>query len=104
MTEEAKFRMLFENENYPKLKKTTAAIEVQLGANNMTFLQITNHLATKVSKFENKQAKFREVTSVKVGKPEYNVKGSTNGGVHMPDGSLFTGFLSECEGSFREQI
>ena len=58
----------------------------------MTFVQITNHLATKVSKFENKQSKFRGVAAAKVDKPDHNGKGPNNGGTRLPDGSLFTLF------------
>ena len=58
----------------------------------MTFLQITNHLDTKVSKFEDKQEKLRGVASAKPGKPEKNGKWPKNGGVRIPDGSLLTGF------------
>ena len=60
--------------------------------NKMTHVQITNHLATKVSKFDNKKVKFRGVSAAKAGKQERSGKGPKNGGVHMPDGSVFTGF------------
>ena len=92
MVEVAKIRILFENTNYPELKQTIAALEVQHDVNKMTFVQITNHLATMVSKFENKQANLRGVASAKVGNPEQNNKGSKNGGVREHPGSLFIRF------------
>ena len=61
MTEEYKIRTLFRNVNYRELNQTIKALEVQYGVIEMTFIQITNHLTTKVSKFENKQAKLRGV-------------------------------------------
>ena len=92
MAEEAKIRMLFEKINHPELKQAIADIEVQHGMRNMTCVYITNYLATKVSKFESKQVKFRVVAAAKVGKPEQNGKGPKNGGVHMFDGSVLTEF------------
>ena len=92
MAEEAKIRMLFEKINHPELKQAIAALEVQHDMNKMTYVQITNHLATKVSKFDTKQVKFRGVGATKSGKPKQEGKAPKNGGVHMPDGSVFTGF------------
>lgn len=92
MAEEAKIGMLFDKTNYPELTQAIVAIGMQCNVNKMTFFQITNNLSTKVSKFDNKQAKFRVVATVKLGKPKHNGKGPSNGGVCMPDGSVFTVF------------
>ena len=92
MAEQAKIRMLFEKINHPELKQAIAALEVQHDMNNMTYVQITNHLATAVSKFDTKQVKFRGVSAAKTEKAKHEGKGPKNGGVYMPDGSVFTGF------------
>ena len=92
MEEEANFRTLFDKINHPGLNQAVVALEVQHDMNKMTYVQITNHLATKVSKFDTKQVKFRGVGATKSGKPKQEGKAPKNGGVHMPDGSVFTGF------------
>ena len=94
VAEEAKIRILFEKINHPELKQAVAALEVQHDMNKMSFDQITNHLATKVSKFGTKLVKFRSnVASAKVGsRGGFKGKMPEDGGVHMPDGSIYTGF------------
>ena len=91
MAEEAKIRILFEKINHPELKQAVAALEVQHDMNKMSYAQITNHLATKVSKFDTKLVKFRS-SNVSSTKTESRGKGPKDGGVHMPDGSIYTGF------------
>ena len=60
--------------------------------NKINHAQITNDLTTKVSKFENKQVKFRGVASRKVGKIDHNGKGPKNSVVCTSNGSVFTIF------------
>ena len=60
--------------------------------NKMTHVQITNHLVTKLSRFENNQVKFRGVSAAKSNEQKRSGKGPKNGGVHMPGGSVFIGF------------
>ena len=50
MAEEAKIRVLFEKINHPELKQAIAALEIQHDMSKMTYMQITNHLSTRVSK------------------------------------------------------
>lgn len=85
MAEESKIRMLFEKINHPDLNQAITALEVNRDINKKSYLQITNHLATKVSKFDRKQVKFRGVSAAKVGKDELKGKVPKNGEVHMPD-------------------
>ena len=92
MDGEANIRILFEKTNYPELKQNIEALGVQHDVNKMAFVQITNYLTTKVSKFENNQSQFRGVVAEKVDKPDPNGKGPKNGGMRVPDGSLFTLF------------
>ena len=92
MAEDAKIRVLFEKINHPQLKDAIAALEVQRDINKMSYEQITNHLITKVSKFDDVSGgkfKGRNLSSVSAGQKS---KGPVNGGIHMPDGSIWTGF------------
>lgn len=50
--------------------------------NKMTYIQITNHIVTKVSKIDATNAE----------KDKHEGKCHKNGGVYIPDGSVFTGF------------
>ena len=68
ISKESEIRMLFEKINNPELKKPIAALEVQHNTNKMSCMQITNHLATKVSNVERNQVKFRGVADAKLGK------------------------------------
>jgi len=52
MAEEAKIRVLFENINHPETNQDIEALEVQHDISKMSYMQIKNHLVTKVSKFE----------------------------------------------------
>ena len=95
MAEYARVRVLFEKINHPGLKDVIAALEVQRDISQMTYMQITNHLVTKVSQLdETSGGKFRgrNVASAnRTGKGKQG-KGPSNGGIHMPDGSIWTGF------------
>jgi len=99
LVEEAKIRLLFEKINHAELKQAIAALEVQHEMNTMSYTQITNHLVTKVSKVETPGAsKFnpRNLSSANTGiqKGKVAKRGPKQGGVHMPDGSVYTGFYS----------
>ena len=60
MAEEAKIRALFEEINHPELKEDIVALEVQHDMSQISYIQITNHLIAKVSKFETASAsKFK---------------------------------------------
>ena len=87
-------RVLFEKINHPGLKDVTVALEVQRDISQMSYEHITNHLVTKVSKFDDASSgkfKGRNLSSATTGR-KGKVKGPANGGVHMPDGSIWTGF------------
>ena len=95
----AKIRVLFEKINHPELKQAIAALEIKHDMSKMTYMQITNHLSTRVSKLGYSQpaGKFhnKNVSQTKTsrGKPkDYRKKGPQNGGLMMPDNSIWTGF------------
>ena len=99
MAEEAKIRVLFEKINHPELKQAIAALEIQHDMSKMTYMQITNHLSTRVSKLGYSQpaGKFHKrnvsQTNTGRGKPKgTRKKGPQNGGIMMPDNSIWTGF------------
>ena len=94
MAEDAKVRVLFEKINHPGLKDVIATLEVQRDISQMSYEQITNHLVTKVSKFDDASSgKFRKrnLSSAPTGR-KGKAKGPSNGGFHIPDGSIWTGF------------
>ena len=96
MVEEAKIRLLFEKINHSEFKQAIAALEIHHGMNTMSYTQITNHLVTKVSKLENSgtsklnSRNLSSTNTVQKGKAEKG--GPKQGGVHMPDGSVYTSF------------
>ena len=94
MAEDAKVRVLFEKINHPGLKDVIAALEVQRDISQMSYEQITNHLVTKVSKFDDvSSGKFRgRNLSSATTRHTDKAKVPATGGVHMPDGSIWTGF------------
>ena len=95
MAEYARVRVLFEKINHPGLKDVIAALEVQRDVSQMTYIQITNYLVTKVSQLDNTSAgkfKGRNLTSVNRTNKGKQGKCPSNGGIHMPDDSIWTGF------------
>ena len=61
----------------------------------MTYVQITNHLVTKVLKIDTKRVKFRGINATKENNAKHEGKGPKNGDVFMPDESVFAGFYSK---------
>jgi hypothetical protein len=105
MTEQAKVRMLLRKVQHPQLTKAVEVLQIKAGMEGCTFTECANHLSLKVSELPDYQVnrKISATDSTKKGKPSVSGirarggaskdkdLGATHKGIHMPDGSIWTG-------------
>ena len=99
-TDAAKIRELFKRVQHPQLQDTVKALKVRFDMDGLTYTQAANHIAAAVSEMPEYQL-ARKVSSaqrIRGGGSRFNTPQKSGGtkapksGVHMPDGTIFTGF------------
>jgi hypothetical protein len=108
ISEQAKVRMLLQKVQHPQLQAAVDALRVRATIDGLTFTVCANHLSAQVSELPDPQTP-RKVssagTSSKKKSPETkrirgggsSSPGSKRDGIHMPDGSIWTGFYAEWD-------
>ena len=105
MTEQAKVRMLLKKVEHPELQGAINALRVRAVMDGITFTECANHLSGIVSELPDHQSTRKvSATDIKGGTPKCIRGGGSNKdagskrkGIHMPDGSVWTGYYSDWE-------
>ena len=103
MTEQAKVRMLLKKVEHPQLQDAIGALRVRATMDGITFTECANHLSAQVSELPDHQSsrKLSATGSDRYkGSDPKRIRGggpgaSKRNGIHMPDGSVWTGFYSD---------
>ena len=109
ISDQAKVRILLKKVEHPQLQDAIGALRVRATiGGGITFTECANHLSAQVSELPDHQTTPRKVSgagSNRSGKSSSDSKrirggngSSTTGkrnGIHMPDGSVWTGFYSD---------
>jgi hypothetical protein len=102
ISEPAKVRMLLQKVQHPQLQAAVDALKVRSSIDGISFTLCANHLSAQVSELPDPQIS-RKVATIKNIKKGNGIKrnGEKNGGkrngIHMPDGSVWTGFYSDWD-------
>ena len=103
MTEQAKVRMLLKKVEHPQLQDAVGALRVRVTMDGITFTECANHLSAQVSELPDHQSsrklsaagsdrsKSSDPKRIRGGGPG----GGKRNGIHMSDGSVWTGFYSD---------
>ena len=106
VTEQAKVRLLLKKVEHPQLQDAVSALRIRASMEGITFTECANHLSAQVSELPDHQSS-RKISGTgsergKSSDPKRirgggsgNEKGNGRKGIHMPDGSVWTGFYSE---------
>jgi hypothetical protein len=104
--EQAKIRMLLKTIEHPALQTSVETLRVRSQMDNTTFTECANFLSAKVSELPDYQLNRRvSATDTKHKTKRIRGGGSSAGasigskrkGIHMPDGSVWTGYYSDWE-------
>ena len=107
LTEQAKVRMLLKKVEHPQLQDAVSALRIRAQLDTVTFTECANHLSAIVSELPDHQLS-RKVSATDSGKNKTKrIRGGGGGtgaslaskrkGIHMPDGSIWTGYYSDWE-------
>jgi hypothetical protein len=104
MTEQAKVRMLLKKVEHPQLQDAVGALRVRASIDGVTFTECANHLSAQVSELPDHQSS-RKLSATgsdrsKSSDRPKRIRGGGPGnekrkGIHMPDGSVWTGFYDD---------
>ena len=105
VSEQAKVRMLLKKVERPQLQDAVGALRVRAAIEGISFTECANHLSAQVSELPDQHTPRKvSATGSRVGKKDSEIKGIRGGGqtgkrngIHMPDGSIWTGFYSDWE-------
>ena len=105
VTEQAKVRMLLKKIQHPQLQNAVSALRIRAQLDSVTFTECANHLAAMVSELPDNHLtrKVSAVDSKSSKAKRIRGGGASNGaaskrkGIHMPDGSVWTGYYSDWE-------
>ena len=105
ISEQAKVRMLLKKVEHPQLQDAVGALRVRASMDGMTFTECANHLSALVSELPDNQSsrKISGATTDRQNEDIKRIRGGGTGkkdnskrkGVHMPDGSVWTGYYSD---------
>ena len=106
ITERAKIRMLLSKVEHPQLQSTVDALAIRAQMDGSTFTACANFLASQVSKLPDHQSGRKiagtgsdrgkdEVKRIRGGGAKGTGDGGKRNGIHMPDGSIWTGYYSD---------
>ena len=108
MSEQAKVRILLKKVEHPELRSAVNALRIRATMDGLTFTECANHLsgmvaelpdyqsARKVSATDSKNVAARRIRGGGADKSKSD-PGSKRKGIHMPDGSIWTGYYSDWE-------
>jgi hypothetical protein len=103
-TEQAKFRMLLKKVEHPQLQGACSALRIRTSMEGIIFTECAKHLSAQVYELPDQQStckiscagsdrsKSSEPKCIRGGGP-----GNGSKGIHMPDGSVWTGFYSDWD-------
>lgn len=102
VTEQAKVRMLLKKVEHPQLQDACSALRIRASMEGITFTECANHLSAQVSELPDQQS-TRKISGTgsdrSKGSDPKRIRGGGPGngrkGIHMPDGSVWTGFYSD---------
>ena len=102
--EQAKIRMLLKKVEHPALQTAVETLRVRSQMDNTTFTECANFLSSKVSELPDYQLN-RRVSAADTKNKTKRIRGGGSGtplaskrkGIHMPDGSVWTGYYSDWE-------
>ena len=104
VTEQAKVRMLLKKVLHPALSNAVSALRIRAQLDSVSFTECANHLAAMVSELPEKHlARKVSATDSKPKVKRIRGGGSNAGaaskrkGIHMPDGSIWTGYYSDWD-------
>ena len=103
ISDQAKVRMLLQKVEHPQLQDAIGALRVRASLDGISFTECANHLAAQVSELPDHQSSRKVAAAGSKNKdtPAKRIRGGGAGGVasaskrkgiHMPDGSIGTGF------------
>lgn len=104
--EQAKVRMLLKKVEHPQLQTAVGTLRVRAQMDKVTFTECANHLSAIVSELPdyqlNRKVSATDATKVKAkrirgGGGTGSSLASKRKGIHMPDGSIWTGYYSDWE-------
>ena len=103
ISEQAKVRMLLKKVQHSQLQDAVGALRVRHQMEGITFTEAANHLSAIVSELPDHQSS-RKLSAVDKSKVKHIRGGGSGGslaskckGIHMPDGSVWTGYYSDWE-------
>ncbi|KAI2490447.1 hypothetical protein MHU86_24134 [Fragilaria crotonensis] len=105
VSEQAKVRMLLKKVEHPQLQDAVGALRVRAAIEGISFTECANHLSAQVSELPDQHTPRKvSATGSRAGKKDSEIKRIRGGGqsgkrngIHMPDGSIWTGFYSDWE-------
>ena len=104
ISEQAKVRILLKKVEHPQLQDAVNALRVRATMDGTTFTECANHLSAQVSELPDQQSTRKIAATGSKATPTKRIRGGGNGGnggkrtgIHMPDGSVWTGFYSEWD-------
>ena len=109
MTEQAKARMLLKKVQHPQLVNAVEVLQIRAGMDGVTFTECANHLSLKVLELPDYQVNRKvsatdsakkhkgHVSRILGGGAKTKDNGSARKGIHMPDGSIWTGYYADWE-------
>lgn len=105
ITEPAKVRILLKKVEHPQLQNAVSALRIRAQMDDISFTDCANHLSAVVSELPDYQSnrKISATDSNKKAKVKHIRGGggadpaSKRKGIHMPDGSIWTGYYSDWE-------
>ena len=104
ITEQAKVRMLLKKVQHSQLQDAVSALRIRAQLDSVTFTECANHLSAIVSELPDQQIN-RKVSAADSKHKAKRIRGGAAGGglaakrkgIHMPDGSVWTGYYSDWE-------
>jgi hypothetical protein len=105
ITEQAKVRMLLKKVEHPQLQDAVSALRIRAGMDGITFTECANHLSAIVSELPDHQLSRKvsatdskiKVKHIRGGGRSERADPSKRKGIHMPDGSVWTGYYSDWD-------
>lgn len=104
ISEQAKVRMLLKKVEHPQMQDAVGALRVRAQIEGITFTECANHLSAIVSELPDHQTP-RKVSGTESKVKTQRIRGggahanlaSKRKGIHMPDGSVWTGYYSDWD-------
>ena len=102
--EQAKVRILLKKVEHPQLQDAVNALRVRATMDGATFTECANHLSAQASELPDQQSTRKIAATGSKATPTKRIRGGGSGGnggkrtgIHMPDGSVWTGFYSDWD-------